>query len=174
MWLTADFCEQRLNILILKGKPSAEHHVEDDSTTPNIYFRPGVEATTNYLRGSVVGTSTAGFEEVAVLDLTRETEVGNLHVQVIVKQDIFWLEISVDNLEFVAVFDTRHDLLEEPTGDWLGHASVRDDVLKQLATGKFEDDDDVGGGGDYFVSRREIGLSECRGIGAGGGRRHTV
>ena len=158
MELTADFCEQSLNILILEGKPSAEHHVEDDSTTPNINLRPGVEATTNYFRGSVVGTSTACFEEVAVLDLTRETEVGNLHVQVIVKQNIFWLEIPVDNLKFVAVFDTRHDLLEEPAGNLLGHASVRNDVLKQLATGEFEDDDDVGGGGDYFVSRCEIGL----------------
>ena len=158
MGLTADFCEQSLNILILEGKPSAEHHIEDDSTTPNINLRPGVEATTNYFRGSVVGTSATCFEEVAVLDLTRETEVGNLHVQVIVEQDVFWLEIPVDYLKFVAVFDARHDLLEEAAGNWFGHAPIRNDVFKQFATGEFEDDDDVGGGRDYFVSRCGIGL----------------
>jgi len=163
--LTTDFREQRLNVLILEGKPSAKHHIEDYSATPNINLRSGVETPTNNFRGSVIGTSATRFEEVAVLHLTRETEVGNFDVQVVVKQDVFWLEIPVDDLEFVAIFDTGHDLLEEPTGNWLSHASVRDDVLEQFTAGEFEDDDDVGGSGDYFVSGYGIGLSERKGIG---------
>ena len=43
----------------------------------------------------------------------------------------------MDDLEFVAIFDTGHDLLEEPTGNWFSHASIRDDVLEEFATGKF-------------------------------------
>ena len=74
----------------------------------------------------------------------------------------------MNNLEFVAVFDTGHDLLEKATGNGLGHASVCDDVLEQFATGEFEDDYDVGGSGDYFVSGYGIGISECRGEGDGG------
>ena len=175
MGLTADFCEQRLNILIFERKPSAKHHVEDDSATPNINLRTGVKATANNFRRSVIGASATRFEEVAVLDLTRETEVGNLDVQVVVEQNIFWLEIPVNNLELVAVFDAGHDLLEEPTGDWLSHASIRDDVLEQFTAGEFEDDDDVGGGGDDFVSEWGIEFSErSRGIGTKGGEEHTV
>ena len=162
--LTADFREQRLNVLILEGKPSTKHHVEDYSATPNINLRSGVEATTNDFRGSVIGASATRFEEVAVLDLTRETEVGNLHVQIVVEQDVFWLEIPMDNLEFVTIFDAGHDLLEEPAGNGFSHASVRDDVIEQFAAGEFEDDDDVGGGGDYFVSGYGISLSERRGM----------
>jgi len=174
MRLTADFGEQRLDVFILEGKPSTQHHVENDSATPDINLRSGVKATANNFRGGVVGASATRFEEVTVLDLTRETEVGNLHVQVVVEQDVFWLEISMDNLEFVAVFDARHDLLEEPTGNRLSHTSVRDDVFEQLATGEFEDDDDVGGGGDYFVPAYEIGLLERRGTRTKGGATYNL
>jgi len=171
MRLTADFCEQGLDVLILEGKPSTKHHVENDSTTPNINLRSGVKTTTNDFRGGVIGASATCFEEVAVFHLTREAEVGNLHVQVVVEQDVLWLEIPMNNLELVAVFDARHDLLEEPTSNWLGHASIRDDVFEQFTTGEFEDDDDVGGGGDYFVSGYGIGVSERREMGtkSGGG-----
>ena len=119
-----------MNIFILEGESSAEHHIENDSATPNINLRAGVKAPSNNFRCGVIGTSATRFEEVAVLDLARETEVGNLDVQVFVEQDIFWLEIPVNNLEFVAVFDARHDLLEEPTSNWLGHAAVSDDVFE--------------------------------------------
>jgi len=141
-----------LHILILEGKPPTEHHVEDHSTTPNVDFRTGVESTTNDFRGGIIGAPTTRFQEVAVLDLAREAEVRNLDVQVLVKQDVFRLEISVNNFEFVAVLDARHDLLEEPTGNWLGHTAVRNDILEQLAAGELKDDDDVGWGRNYFVS----------------------
>lgn len=157
--LTADFGEQGLNVLILEGKPSTEHHVENDPATPNINLRSGVKTTANDFGCGVIGASATRFEEVAVLDLARETEVGNFDVQVIVKEDVFRLEVPVDNLQFVAVFDARHDLLEEPTGNCLVHASIRDDVFKQFAAGEFEDDDNVCRGGDDFVSGRIIGLS---------------
>ena len=174
MRLTADFCEQRLNVLIFEGKPSTKHHIEDHSATPNINLRSGVETTTNNFRGGVVGTSATRFEEVAVLDLTRETEVGNLDIQVVVEQDVFWLEIPMNDLEFVAIFDAGHDLLEEPTGNRLSHASVRDDVLEQFTAGKFEDDDDVGGSGDDFVSGYGIGFSELKGIERRIGRTYSL
>lgn len=94
-----------MNVLILEGKPSTEHNVENDSATPNINLRAGVKATTNDLGRSVVRAPATRFEEVAVFDLTRETEVGNFDVEVVVKKDVFRLEVPVDNLEFVAVFD---------------------------------------------------------------------
>jgi len=75
----------------------------------------------------------------------------------------------MNNLELVAVFNAGHDLLEEPTSNLLGHTSVRDDVLEQFATGEFENDDDVGGGRDYFVSGYGIGVSEMGTKGGGGG-----
>lgn len=163
-----------MNVLILEGKPSTEHHVEDDSATPNINLRTGVKATANDFGCGVVRASATGFEEVAVLDLARETEVGNLDVQVIVKQNVFRLEIPMNNLEFVTVFDARHDLLEEPTSNWFGHASIGDDVFEQFATSEFEDDNDVCWGGDDFVSGQRISRSEGRGRLEGDGRTYNL
>jgi hypothetical protein len=172
--LTTDFREQGLNVVILEGKPSTEHHVENDSATPNINLRSGVKTTANYFGCGVIRASATRFEEVAVLDLARETEVGNFDVEVVVEEDVFWLEIPVNNLEFVAVFDARHDLLEKPTSDLFIHAAVRDDVFEQFAAGEFEDDDDVCGGGYDFVSGHRICCSRRKGMWRKGGRTYSL
>lgn len=70
----------------------------------------------------------------------------------------------MNNLEFVTVFDTGHDLLKEPTRNRLGHASMGDDVLEQFAACEFKNDDDVGGGRDDFVSGYGINGSESGGM----------
>ena len=158
MELTADFGEQGLDIFIFEGKPSTEHHVENDSATPNINLRTGVKTTADDFRRGVVGASATRFEEVAVFDLARETEVCNFDVEVVVEQDVLWLKVTMNNLKLVTVFDAGHDLLEEPPSGGFGHASIGDDVFKQFAAGEFEDDDDVGRGGDYFVSENRTGV----------------
>ena len=163
-----------MNILILEGKPSAKHHVENDSATPNINLRTGVETTANDFGRGVIGASATRFEEVTVFDLARETEVGNLNVQVVVEQNVLWLEIPMNNLEFVAVFDAGHDLLEEPTSHRLSHASIGDDVVEEFTAGKFEDDDNVGGSRDDFVSRCGIDGSGCEGSGKRAGGTYSL
>ena len=174
MGLTADFREQGLNVVVFEGKPSTEHHVENDSATPDINLRSGVEATANDFGCGVIGASATRFEEVAVLDLARESEVGNLDVEVVVEKNVFWLEIPMNNLQFVAVFYAGHDLLEKSTSDGFTHATVRDDVLEQFAAGEFEDDDDVCRGGNDFVSGHRIGCSRRKGMWRKGGRTYNL
>ena len=55
------------------------------------------------------------------------------------------------DLEPVGVFDARDDLLEEAAHAGLGHLSIRNDVVEQLAACVFEHENDVGRGRYDFV-----------------------
>ena len=58
----------------------------------------------------------------------------------------------MDDLESVRVLNARDDLLEEAPCALFWHAAVGDDVVEELASGVFEDEDDVGRCGDDFIS----------------------
>ena len=148
---TANLREQRLHIVVLERQPTAEHHVQNDTAAPYINLWASIQSTADDFRCSIVGTTAARLEEVAVLDLVRETEVGNLDVQVVVKQHILWLQVSVDDLQMMTILNSRDELLEEPTCLRLGHPPVRNDIVEQLSTGVFKNNDDVGGCGYHLV-----------------------
>ena len=46
----------------------------------------------------------------------------------------FWLEISMNNLEAVAVLNAGDELLEEPPSLMFGHAAVCHNVIEELST----------------------------------------
>ena len=48
------------------------------------------------------------------------TEISNFDVEPLIKQKIFWFQISMDDVVTMAVFNSGHDLLEEPTGTAFG------------------------------------------------------
>jgi hypothetical protein len=58
----------------------------------------------------------------------------------------------VNDFESMGVFNAGNDLLEESAGASLGHAAIRDYVVEKLATGVFEDEDDIGWSGNDFIS----------------------
>lgn len=61
-----------------------------------------------------------------------------------VEKEVLGLQISVDNLVSVAVFDGAYNLLEELSGLCLLQFTVVDDVVEQFAACVFEDHDDLG------------------------------
>lgn len=42
---TVDLLEQQRNVIVVEGEASAEHNVENDTTTPDIDFWSGVESS---------------------------------------------------------------------------------------------------------------------------------
>ena len=148
---TCDLGEQRMHILILKRQPSTKHNIQNNPTAPNIDLRTRIQSTSNNLRRSIIRTSTARLQEVAVLNLITQPEVRDLDVQVVVQQHVLWLKVAMDDLALVRVVDAGDYLLEEAPCLGLVHAPVGDDVVEELPSGVFEHDDDVRRRTDDFI-----------------------
>ena len=80
----------------------------------------------------VMGGSTAGFQHSISLQ-SSHTKVGNLDVAVLVQQQILGLEISVTNVESVAVVDSIDDLQKVRGGLVFLQTALFDQIVKQLA-----------------------------------------
>jgi len=97
--------------------------------------------------GSHVGFSTQNSVKLSSTVLTAEksgeTEIGDLQVEVGIKQEIFGLEISVNNTLAVAVFQSFNENSEIGSGDFLGESARVGNVLKEFTTrNEFHDDRD--------------------------------
>ena len=60
--------------------------------------------------------------------------VVDLDVLLVVRKEIFWLEVAMDDAEFVELLDARDDLVQELGGLHLPEALAVHNVLKQLAS----------------------------------------
>ena len=64
----------------------------------------------------------------------RETEIRNLHIIVGIKHDILWLEITVVDVEGVAIGDGACHLVHVPSRTRLVHLPALGDSVEELAT----------------------------------------
>ena len=76
--------------------------------------------TLEELRRSIRWTSAKGVELRSGHELVAEAEVGDLDVHLGVEQQVFGLQVAVDDPLLVAVLHRRHDL---QVTDWLAHWS---------------------------------------------------
>lgn len=128
----ADLPEQCWNELVVKGQPSAKHHVQNNPGRPHIHLRTRVKLTTDNLRRSVVGRPATGLQKITVRHDIRQPKIGNLHIQVVVQKQVLWLQVSVHNLVSMTVFHCSDNLLEKPSGFILRHLSPLHNVVKEL------------------------------------------
>lgn len=76
--------------------------------------------------GHIVKRSELGSQvtvSISAVNWCGKTEVSNLKGEVLVKQKIFWLKISVSNTLLVAILESLNELLEEISGKWLVKSS---------------------------------------------------
>lgn len=156
--LTGNFLEQCRNVLIVKRQSATQQDVQDDATTPDINLRSSIKLAIDNFRGSIVGTATAGLEKAAVVHYIGQTEIGNLDIELFIKQKVLGLEISMGNLVSVTVLNGGDDLLKEATGIVLRHAPVLDDIVKKLAGSVLDDHNNFRGVGDHGISRKWLDL----------------
>jgi hypothetical protein len=142
--LTANFCEESLNIIIFKRKFTAEHDIKNNTGTPDIDLRPCIQTTSNNLGSGIIGAATACLEKIPVLDFIGEAKIGDFNIEIIIKKHILRFKIAMDDLEAMRVLDARNQLLEEATGLMFGHTTICDDEVEKLAACKFKDNDDIG------------------------------
>ena len=95
-------------VLHLEGQPAGEHAVEADTQGPHVHGLAVGHRLVVDLRSSVLGRSTASLELGAWVPEVAQPEVSNDGFGVIlVQQDVFELDVSVNDLLGVEVADSR-------------------------------------------------------------------
>ena len=104
-------CHSNLHGLRSKRSESSDHLANKDSKAPNIDLV--VIASADEYLGRGIGRRTTVGSRLIPLDISHllgEAKVDQLDVARLVNQNIFWLQIPVDNVSFVQLLDSHQDL----------------------------------------------------------------
>jgi hypothetical protein len=119
-----------------EGRNSAEEDVEDDADAPDVRLRAIVPL--EHLRRDVVGAADDVLEHLPLLEEDGEPEVGGLERRVLVlaeEEEVFGLEVPVDDAEGVAGVHDLDDGAEQRGGGALGVLALGDDPVEELTAG---------------------------------------
>lgn len=117
------FLVQFAGLWVFKGQTSTEHGVEDDSAWPDVHKECLILLFAfDHLRCSIAGRATGSLEPLIFFIGVGESEVDNSNGVIVVKEQVFWLEISVDDVEFMDVLDAADDLLKESASLLFGYS----------------------------------------------------
>lgn len=101
------------HILTFEWYISIKHSIQNHTSAPHIDC-PSIISLFGYdLRGNVSWCTTLIIENLARFDLFAYSEVGNFYMTLIVKKDVFQLDISMQNVLRMNIANTLYDLLEE-------------------------------------------------------------
>lgn len=93
-----------------KRQPSAEECVQDYSAGPGVHIYAIIQFPRNHLWGSIAWTPASCLELLAFpVDIT-ESEIHDFHSVLVIQQEIFRLEVSVDYPKFVDVLNSKNNL----------------------------------------------------------------
>jgi hypothetical protein len=103
--LTADFCEESLDVVIFERKSTAKHDIKNNTSTPDVDLGPCIQTTSNDLGSGIIGTATTCLEKIPVLDLIGEAKIGDFNIEIIIEEHILRFQITMDDLEAMRVLD---------------------------------------------------------------------
>ena len=129
-----DLLVELARVRILKWKVAACHRVQDDATAPNVGVESMIPLASDHLRSCVARTTTGSLESVLISIHVGEAEIHNFDIVLVIKEQIFWLQVSVTYFDLVNVLNSRDDLLEKPARLILLQTFPLDDVVEQLSS----------------------------------------
>ena len=183
-----------LHIVSLEWRLADDERVNDDSEGPNIDLVRVTLLAFEDLRSNVVWSTTDGSFALSVeLEFSGETEITNLHLHLVVQEQVTQLKISVDDSMRVQVFDgianlnhiTLHLQLMQPL-------SPSEEFIKRSTTAHLKDNvhifsifEEVLEADDVVVVERPVDFDfrhqlllgsrfGQRGLGDDFGRRHSL
>mmetsp|Transcript_32743 Transcript_32743/g.74787 ORF Transcript_32743/g.74787 Transcript_32743/m.74787 type:complete len:263 (-) Transcript_32743:102-890(-) len=102
--------EGHLSVLGVKRRASTQHLIDENTKTPPIDFL-AVPSLRQDLWSQVLGGSHKSVDHGSFLKvLFAEAKVREANMTVIGKEDVFWLQVSVDITETVQAFQREHHL----------------------------------------------------------------
>ena len=104
---------RRLNIRRLKRRLSDDQCVNNDTNRPDINLVRVTLLALQHLGCDIVRSTANGSLALTVkLEFCRQTEITDLHLHFVVKEEVTELQISVDDAMTVEVLDGRTDLID--------------------------------------------------------------
>uniref|UniRef100_G1LXM0 Uncharacterized protein n=1 Tax=Ailuropoda melanoleuca TaxID=9646 RepID=G1LXM0_AILME len=127
-----------LDVGVVVGHGATDHDEEDHAQAPDVVHLGLVGDALQHLGGRVCRRPAEGLAEddaaAAVPQAALgEAEVGQLDVEVLVEEEVLALEISVDDVQVMAVLDGRGELAEHLTSHVLMQRSPTLDELEEVA-----------------------------------------
>ena len=126
-----------LIVVTVEGRVTTEENVEHAASRPHVTRH--VVVARQHLGRDVVGsarTSLHSLQSAAVHNL-REAEVDDLEISFGIfayKEEVLWLEISVDDVHGVAVVESLQDLLEDSSSHILAEELRLDDAVEEFTS----------------------------------------
>ena len=93
----------------VEGRESDEHFVDEDSEAPPVDGE-GVSLLIQNLRSQILRCATERLGYFVWLQRLCQAEISHGNVSVLVYQNVFWLQIPIDNTLFVQVSQCHGDL----------------------------------------------------------------
>ena len=109
-----------------------EKREQNNAAAPHVGAFPVVRDPLYDLRRCVVRRPAGRLCDIR-LHKSRESEVRDFDVEVLVEQNILWLQVAVADAERVEIFEAVNNLAEEPRGLLVRQAPVLNEVVEELA-----------------------------------------
>ena len=122
-----------VSVVLVEGESAGEQGKQDHTAGPDVAGEAVVGDTRDDFGRGVVGRPAGGLEQLVLGLEGGHAEVGDFDVVLVVEEQVFWLEVPVDNAQGVAVGYTDDDLAEVGDGLGLGQRSALYEQVEQLA-----------------------------------------
>ena len=120
-------------VWVVEGRDSHNHFVDKHSKRPPINSKV-VTWPIYYLWRKVLGCTAKRIRIfIVILDYLCYAKISQLYVTIDVNQNVFWLEVSVNNLTVVQVSESERNLNSVKLCFWFWEPSLLWEVLKKLA-----------------------------------------
>lgn len=150
-------------VLILERKESGEKHIKNNATRPKISFSPIVTPPAEDLRRDVRRRATLRVQQTIVAELlgeSRETEIGDLEIAIVVEKKVLRFEIAVGDATRMAEVDGGEELAEVPASFGFRKTALGDAGEEFAGAGEFKNEEDAGAGGEDFFQFYNVGVAD--------------
>ena len=88
--------------------------------------------TFDHFWSCIAGTPTSGLQHLALFIEISKSEVYQFDIVIMVKQNVFWLQVSMHDADLMNVLHARYDLLVKLACFFLFKVFLFPDLLEQL------------------------------------------
>lgn len=108
-----------LRTLVLEGKKSTYHRIKYNTTAPDISKKRIISLLNQHFRRSIARTTTGSKQFLCLLIEITQSEVNELDIILVIKQDIFRFNITVCDSNRMQILYSIDKLLENGRSSWL-------------------------------------------------------
>lgn len=113
-----------LSVLVVEGTPTTEHLKQQDTQAPKIDHFTIAKIIEENFGGEIFGCSAKGVGELIGRKVGfAQTKIAEGHMASCVEKDVFWFEITIDNVMFVKMLECEGEFCDVEPCPLLGKST---------------------------------------------------